>query len=224
MRNVHRFAIAMVFLAGVALTASALVTPAKAAFGQFLLERAWAASRAEPDAPAPRAWPWADAAPIAKLHFPRLEAERLVLDNASGEAMAWAPGHVVGTRPLGEAGVSMAAAHRDTHFALLAELRVGDEIVVETRDGRRLTYEMVASAVVDSRVWRAPDVRDGPDVLMLSTCWPFDAVAPGPERYVISAIRVAGPETIDLEGEAVPSGGALEPDETGGAAGEAAGV
>lgn len=173
-------------IGGAAAVAAALATPAKAVLGQLLLERAFAAAQAggAPSAP----WPGADLAPMAKLGFPSLGAERLVLDKASGEAMAWGPGHVTGTAAFGAPGVSAAAAHRDTHFALIQHLAIGDPIWVETLDGRKLRYVVRETGIVDARRWRfPPPSAAAPDILALATCWPFDSLTPGPERYVVFA-------------------------------------
>lgn len=176
-------------LGGVALMLSALATPAKAWLGQRLLERAFAEVRAS-NAPA-KPWPWADMAPVARLDFPSLNQRRIVLDRATGEAMAWGPGHVAGTAPLGAPGLSAAAAHRDTHFALLEHLRPGDEIRLETADGSRRSYRVSHGEVVDSRKIGLPIIHEGRDVLALSTCWPFGSIQPGPMRFVLFAEPIA---------------------------------
>ena len=188
---------------GLALVAAALWTPAKAALGQHLIARAFEQAKAEASAPPPgtaspkgailagaKPWAWADIAPLAKLRFPSLDgAERHVLDQASGEAMAWGPGWMRGSAPLGAAGLSAIAAHRDTHFALLEGLRPGDPIELETVAGGMARYRVIRGEVVDSRNWRLPVVHDGPDLLALSTCWPFGSVQEGPMRYVVFAAR-----------------------------------
>lgn len=205
-------------LGGLGFVAAGLATPAKAALGQYLLERAWEASVAAAQnaesasdaevsnvevskvevsnvegaagAALARPWSWADMAPVARLSFPRLGEERLVLDKASREGLAWGPGHVSGTAPLGAPGLSAAAAHRDTHFGLLQDVEIGDVIELETVDGGVARYEVKHTAVVDVREWRFPAVFEGPDVLALATCFPFNQLTPGPERFVLFADRL----------------------------------
>ncbi|MEO1292005.1 MAG: class GN sortase [Pseudomonadota bacterium] len=191
--NAHKFALAMVMLTGAALTASALYIPAKAQLGQSLLQDAWQEAKAGMPA---KPWPWADIEPVAKLAFPSLGVEQLVLNEASGEAMAWGPGHVTGTEPLGAPGLSAAAAHRDTHFAHLGDLAPGDTILLETKDGLKAEYRVDHAMVIDATQWRFPDIKDGPDRLALSTCWPLDSLTPGPERLVVFADRVNDPNTV----------------------------
>lgn len=183
-------------LGGLGFVAAGLATPAKAALGQFLLERAWSQSVAAEQSEthvaetAVRPWSWADIAPIARLRFPRLGEDRLVLNQATGEGLAWGPGHVAGTAPLGAPGLSAAAAHRDTHFGLLKDVEIGDVIELETIDGQVALYEVKHTAVVDAREWRFPAVFEGPDVLALATCYPFGDLTPGPERFVLFADRL----------------------------------
>jgi sortase A len=79
------------------------------------------------------------------------------------------------------------SGHRDTHFAFLRRLRVGDPVVIERRDGQRCRYVVRRTFVVDRReTWVVEDTDD--TRLTLVTCYPFDAIRPGsPLRYVVSA-------------------------------------
>ena len=169
--------------------ASALYIPAKAALAQLLLERAWA--RAQAGETGVRPWPWADIAPVAVLEVPRLGERSIVLEGANGQAMAFGPGHMVNTPPIGGPGTAIVAAHRDTQFSYLRDVKDGDRIIVQTADGRHSAFR-----VVETRVVRADasglDPRDGGPTgarLALVTCYPFDGVLRGPLRYVVLADR-----------------------------------
>ena len=163
---------------------------AKAWLAQVLLERAWAETLAG-DGPAVRPWvrpwPWADTAPLARLQVPALGIDRIVLAGASGRSLAFGPGHLDGTAPPGGPGHSVLTGHRDTHFAFLKELDLGDEIRVQGRDGAWRRYRVSGTQVLDSRRARLALGDDRPR-LSLVTCYPFDALRPGgPLRYVVSA-------------------------------------
>lgn len=161
---------------------------AKAVLAQVLLERAWAATL-EVKEPV-KAWGWADTWPVASIEVPRLGKKVIVLKGASGEAMAFAPGHMEGTPLPGEPGTSIIAAHRDTHFEFLEEVEVGDEILVTRADGARISFR-----ARERRIVRAdgsglePALGDGR--LALVTCYPFGAMTSGPLRFVIMAERQA---------------------------------
>jgi sortase A len=92
-----------------------------------------------------------------------------------------------GSAAPGANGVSVIAGHRDTHFRSLATLAVGDELSLERPDGSVFRYEVAALDVVDSE--RAQLRLDADEsVVVLVTCWPFDAVDVGGSwRYVVTA-------------------------------------
>ena len=169
--------------------ASAFTILAKAHAGQLLLDVAWKRAQATGHAPAP--WPWADTRPVAKLYAPRQQVERLMLAGATGRTLAWGPGIADGTARPGERGNAVVTAHRDTHFRFLADVAIGDALVVERADGVRVDYRIVATRIADAESLAIPRDVDVP-TLTLVTCWPFGAVAPGGSlRYVVVA-EVAG--------------------------------
>jgi sortase A len=182
---------AVVAVVGLALLGQGLWIPAKAAVAQVLLERAFARSAATGQPVKP--WPWADTWPVARISFPRLRRAVIVLDGASGQALAFGPGHVAGTPDAGDRGVAVYAAHRDTHFALLGQLKAGDEIVVDRIDGRQARFRMAGGQVVR---WDASGVDPHAPgrALALATCWPLDGKAHGPMRYLVWAKLVPAPD------------------------------
>ncbi len=175
---------ALAVVLGLALCAQGFWIPAKAALAQVLLARAFDQSVATGRPVKP--WPWADTWPVARVSFPRLGRAVIVLDGASGQALAFGPGHVAGTPDAGDRGVAVYAAHRDTHFALLGELQPGDEIAVERIDGRKASFRVTGAQVVR---WDASgvDPHAPGHALALATCWPLDAKAHGPMRYLVWA-------------------------------------
>ena len=164
------------------LLAFSLVIPLKAFAGQKLLAASWEKTLAtgEPQVP----WPWADFKMGARLSFPRVGRELFTLDQASGEAMAWGPGEVVGTAPLGAPGLAAVAGHRDSHFRFLEQLQEGDVVLVELPDGSSQSYEIKRGDVVDSREWEIPQITSGPSSILLVTCWPFGGNTSGPLRFL----------------------------------------
>lgn len=155
----------------------------KAQLAQVLLRVAW--ERTLRGAEEARPWPWADTHPVARIVV--AGEDFIVLEGANGSALAFAPGHLEHTALPGHDGNAVISAHRDTHFAALRDVRDGDTIRVQRRDGIWRTYSVAARRVVHERdTWVTRDV--GGTHLTLVTCWPFDAVVPGgEERYVVSA-------------------------------------
>jgi sortase A len=171
-------------LLGLVLFGQGIWIHAKALLAQVLLERAFAASLANGHAVKP--WPWADTWPVARIEVPRLRKSAIVLAGSSGQALAFGPGHVDRTPDAGEPGTAVYAAHRDTHFAFLGDVKIGDEIRVTRSDRKTFAFRVTGTEIVR---WDAAGIdadASGPQ-LVLSTCWPLDAIMSGPLRYVVRA-------------------------------------
>lgn len=160
---------------------------AKAALAQVLLERAWTRSLA--DQTSHRPWAWADTTPVARLAAPARGVSQIVLAGDSGRTLAFGPGWAQASAMPGTRGTTVISGHRDTHFAWLRELAVGDRVEIAGRSGTR-AYRVASARVADARSERI--AVDAGDALLLVTCWPFDAVATGgPLRYLVTAVPEA---------------------------------
>ena len=163
---------------------------AKALVAQVLLERAFAETVATGQAVKP--WPWADTWPDARIAVKRIGASAISLAGSSGQALAFGPGHLERTAEAGEVGVAVYAAHRDTHFRFLNDVAIGDEIDVTRHDGKTFRYRADGSAIVRFDQSGIDPLTSGHE-LVLTTCWPFDAMAHGPMRYVLHATMISPP-------------------------------
>lgn len=163
--------------------------PAKAWLAQELMVKAW--KRAGAGAAEPVPWPWADTWPVARLIAQDGRINQIVLAGGSGRTLAFGPGHLDASALPGARGNSVIAGHRDTHFAFLKDLALGEALVVESVDGVRHRYTVVDLDVVDAR--RASIVLDSDEAMLtLVTCYPFEAREPGgPLRYVVTAVKSA---------------------------------
>lgn len=189
--NAARLALAALVVTGLWQLGAGTWLYAKAWLAQAMIERAWERNRADGKAAA-RPWTWADTTAVARITFVEHARSMVVLAGDAGRVLAFGPGHRTGTPLPGAAGNSMISGHRDTHFRILGELAGGQRIEVERLDGRRRTYRVVATRVVDRRNLGVAADR-GVDALTLVTCWPLDAVVPGgPLRYVVSAVAESG--------------------------------
>ena len=172
---------------GLVLAGQGLFIPAKAVLAQVLMDRAFA--RALETGSPVKAWPWADTAPVARITAPRLGVSEIVLSGGSGEAMAFGPTHLPGSAAPGHRGTTVFAAHRDTHFRFLKDLRQGDVVHVEDIHGARTAYRVEGGYVVRNDQFGIDRHAPTP-ILALTTCWPFDSHVRGPMRYVIIAHRI----------------------------------
>lgn len=181
--------------AGLLLAGQGLWIHAKAFAAQILLERAFAESVASGVPVKP--WNWADTWPVARIEAPRLDASAIALKGASGQALAFGPGHLDNTPEAGEQGTAVYAAHRDTHFAFLKNVEENDLIRVTRSDGGVITYRVTHMAVArwdEAQI----DMHAAGRHLVLATCYPFDAVTQGPLRYLVYADMVAGDHAESL--------------------------
>jgi sortase A len=180
-----RFLSLGVFVIALGLLASSLWIPIKAEIAQVLLQRAFAESVASGKLVKP--WSWADTWPVAEIRVPRLKASAIVLHGSTGEALAFGPTYLPDTPMPGARGTSVLAAHRDTHFAFLKDVVVGDEVIVQRKDGLIFHFRITESWVAK---WNASGInRHAPGHnLVLSTCWPLDGVTQGDERLIVQAV------------------------------------
>lgn len=122
---------------------------------------------------------------VGKLHVPRIGISVMVLQGIEENTLIVGAGHVPGTPlPGGEGNVAI-AAHRDTFFRSLEDIRAGDSIQVVTV---RRTYEYIVASteVVDADDIHVMKYRGRPE-LTLITCYPFYFVGPAPKRFIVHA-------------------------------------
>jgi sortase A len=187
MNKMRRIAPLLLAIAGLILFGQGAYIHAKALVAQVLLERAFDQTIATGHLTKP--WSWADTWPVARIEVKRIGASAIVLAGSSGQALAFGPGHVELTPNAGERGVAVYSAHRDTHFAFLRNVRIGDEIDVTRDDGKTFRYRADGTSVVRFDASGIDPLTDGYE-LVLSTCFPFDALTSGPERYLLHATLI----------------------------------
>jgi sortase A len=181
MINKQNLVIAALMGASLVLLGNGVYIKAKAELAQWLIAKTWQqrTQHAEPQKP----WPWADTKVVAQINVPRLGISQFVMQDASGESLAFGPGAVI---PVNDEHYHFIAGHRDTHFSYLDKLQVGDVVEIKSYKGTSVRYQITDSRVVD--------INNGPLYvdeqsrgLALMTCWPMDSVVPGgPLRYVVS--------------------------------------
>ena len=162
---------------------------AKARLAQVLLQRAWSRTLAGELNVKP--WPRADTWPVGRLRVPSQGIDLIVLNGAYGRTLAFGPGYAESSSFPGSPGTTIFTGHRDTHFEFLKRLKPNDEIVLETAEGTTQYYVVEETGIIhaDNASIRLDDKQNR---LVLVTCYPFGAIAPGgPLRYVVTAVEVA---------------------------------
>ncbi|MBI78491.1 MAG: hypothetical protein CMM53_12065 [Rhodospirillaceae bacterium] len=158
-----------------------LFHPAKALLGQMLLENAFKAGGEQP-------WPGADLRPIGKLQFPRLGIQKIILNNATGQAMAWGPAILGGTKFPGSKGTTIIVGHRDSHMTFLKDLKKGDLLKFRTLNGKQLRFIVNAKRVVGKTLWLPIVTKKLQPEIILVTCWPIEKEGPTDKRFLVHLV------------------------------------
>jgi sortase A len=126
--------------------------------------------------------------PIGRLEISRVHISAVVAEGTSQRVLSRAVGHAVGTALPGQTGNVTLAAHRDTFFRHLGDVRSGD--IIELKEpGHEYRYQVRFTAVVGPKdTWVL--ATTGKETLTLLTCYPFHFVGPAPDRFVIRARRI----------------------------------
>lgn len=124
---------------------------------------------------------------IGRIEIPRLGVRAVVRAGSDSRTLRLAVGHIPGTALPGEVGNIGLAAHRDTFFRRLGDIRPGDEVNVVTPEGT-FRYTVEGTKVVEpSDVW-VLDATDQPS-LTLVTCYPFRYLGSAPQRFIVRAVQ-----------------------------------
>lgn len=126
---------------------------------------------------------------IGRLEIPRLGVAAMVREGADESTLRRAVGHIPGTALPGGAGNVALAAHRDTFFRALRNIRKDDSIDVQTEYGT-YRYLVQTTKIVSPRdvsVLKASNT----DTLTLVTCYPFYYIGSAPKRFIVRATQVA---------------------------------
>lgn len=177
----------LIILGLVGITKASLM-PIKAIIGQHYLEVAWKESLKSNKLSKP--WKSADFYMIGELKVPKLKVSRVILNSVSGEAMAWSIGRVTNLNHAIDKQPIILAGHRDSHMQFMSELNIGDKIELMMSDGVLTTYIISGTEVSDKPEVALSPVTLGSESLILTTCWPFNAMKSGDQRYLIFADKV----------------------------------
>jgi sortase A len=123
--------------------------------------------------------------PEAVIRIGSVGLEVPVFPGTTEANMTRGAGRIAGSPRFGEAGNVSVSSHRDGYFRRLEDLKVGDEIVVDTREAsyRYVVEEIRITDPTDTVVLWPGDVPE----LTLVTCYPFDFIGRAPLRYVVRA-------------------------------------
>jgi len=131
---------------------------------------------------------------VARIIIPRLGLDAIVVELRSiedGENLKKGPGHIPGTAYPGEEGNCVISGHRTTYgapFRHLEQLAAGDEVILETAEGR-YTYLVYEQRIVSPSDLSVLEQAGDPRVT-LTACHPWYSAA----RRIVVVARLQATE------------------------------
>lgn len=132
--------------------------------------------------------PLAEGELVGRVEIPRLGISTIVLEGVDTKTLRRGVGHIPETAQPGVAGNVGLAAHRDSFFRGLKDIRKNDMIRLKTLNGT-YQYRVEWTEIVtpeDTQVLADTGVPE----LTLVTCYPFYYVGSAPKRFIVHAQRV----------------------------------
>jgi sortase A len=137
-----------------------------------------AISRPEPD----------EGTVLGRLEIPRIGISSLVLEGTGASTLHHGAGHIPDTALPDEPGNVGIAAHRDSIFRGLKDIRKDDLIRLTTLDGSA-EYRVDWTRIVEPNDVQVLDPTPDPEITLV-TCYPFYYVGSAPHRFIVRAHRV----------------------------------
>lgn len=122
---------------------------------------------------------------IGSLTIPSLKLKLPIVQGTDSDELKKGVGHFVQSVLPGENDNCVLSGHRETVFARLGELKIDDQLIVQTSAGK-FTYEIKGTRIVDKDD-KTVIVPTDHAVLTLTTCYPFRFIGNAPDRYIITA-------------------------------------
>jgi sortase A len=155
-------------------------------------------STARPGAIVPRHQQLPEGTSLAQIEIPSLGLTAMVDEGVSTGTLRRAVGHIPGTAMPGQPGNVAVAAHRDTFFRRVGELKPDDLIVMDTVSGEYL-YKVKSAKIVDP--YDTAVLKDAAQPsLTLVTCYPFHYIGHAPKRYIVTAEQTGAAHPVESAG------------------------
>lgn len=90
----------------------------------------------------------------------------------------------------GEEGNTIISGHRDTNFQFLKEIRIGDTIIMETKDGVKNPF-IVENLIIEKDDNISLPLETDISSLTLVTCYPFNSITAAKMRFLVIAKQKA---------------------------------
>jgi sortase A len=133
-----------------------------------------------------------------KIDIPRVKVSAIVHEGVDSRTLRRAVGHIPGTAFPGQMGNVGLAAHRDTFFRGLRDIRKDDVIRVESLQGI-YEYQVESMKIVLPNRIDVLEAASEP-TLTLVTCYPFNYVGKAPQRFIVTARQITPGKVVHPRG------------------------
>lgn len=125
---------------------------------------------------------------IGSLIIPAINRKLPIIQGTGVKELKKGVGHFTQSVLPGEEDNCVISGHRDTALRNIGNLKIKDELIVQTAAGT-FTYEVSGTRIVheDDKTVIVPMDHA---VLTLTTCYPFNYIGSSPDRYIVSAVLV----------------------------------
>ena len=158
----------------------------KAQIAQLLLHYAWGNSLEKGQLVKP--WPSFDGSPVLKLEIPKYNISQIVLNDTSGQSLAFGPGFHDETFFPNTNKTTAISSHRDSHGIYIKKLKKGDIIKIQDMDDVWYQYSVDDFMIINVNEDNNLNNING---LLLITCYPFDTIMSGTQfRYIVLSRKI----------------------------------
>jgi sortase A len=186
-RKINILLLVFLLLGGGYFAYQAVKIDIKAKVSQILLYHSWNNSLERGVAVKP--WESFDGSPILKLEIPNLEINQIVLNNTSGQSLAFGPGFHQETYLPHLNKTTAISSHRDSHGAFIKKLKIGDIIKLQDIKNNWYKYRVEDFFIINVHDEINLNQHNG---LLLITCYPFDAITSGTSlRYIVISRKIS---------------------------------
>jgi sortase A len=124
---------------------------------------------------------------VGRLEIPRLSMSVMVMEGIGTKTLRLGAGRVPWTAMPETKGNMGIAAHRDTFFRELRNIRENDEIQFTTPGGTA-RYKVQWTSIVRPEDVHVLKPTKEPTITLV-TCYPFYYIGPAPKRFVVRAVK-----------------------------------
>ena len=126
-----------------------------------------------------------DGTVIGTVKVPALHLDVPIVEGLTTSDLLRGIGHVPGSATAGGLGNMALAAHRDTFFRPMRDVKSGMEVLIESAEGT-YRYEIDTTEIVSPEQVQVLDIGSVPQVTLI-TCYPFNYIGAAPKRFIVHA-------------------------------------